>query len=112
MASVIPALPYCHTLFTKNISNKVETGFPPLPHKDHLRVWMNTLMPQGCDEIKPQRHALYVSQKHWPCLLHLTICVLHVHVCYTDPHALTQMSEVLQTANSLLAVFNLKASYM
>lgn len=68
----------------ESISNKVETGFPLHPRKARLRLWVNTFMPRGPYEIKHQRHALYVSQKHRPCLLHLTIWVLHVHVCWTQ----------------------------
>jgi len=101
-------------LRNKTISNKVEIDFPLHPCKAHLRVWVNTFMPRGPDEIKHQRHALYVSQKHWPCLLHLTIWVLHVHVCWTAPHslALTHMSKVSKTADSVSAAFDLNASDM
>lgn len=104
--------PHCKK--KKSISNKVETGFPLHPRKAHLRVWVNTFMPWGPDEIKHQRHALYVSKKHWPCLLHLTIWVLHVHVCWTQLHTAVYShiarSEVLQKANSLLTAYNLNAS--
>lgn len=79
---------------------KFKQASPLHPRKAHLRVWVNTFMPQGPDEIKHQRHALYVSQKPWPCLLHLTIWVLHVHVCWTLFHTIISSDEVGGPADS------------
>lgn len=65
-ASVIlipSALPHLIARTKKSILNKVETGFPLHPRKAHFRARLNTLKPQGNDEIKHQRHALYVSQE-------------------------------------------------
>lgn len=72
----------------KSISNKVEAGFPLRPRKAHLRAWVNTFMPRGPDEIKHQRHALYVSQKHWP--MFITSDHLGFYTCMSAGHSFTQ----------------------
>lgn len=80
-----------HCLEKKSILNKVETGFPLHRRKAHFRARLNTLKPQGNDEIKHQRHVLYVSQEKnkkntgrvyyiWPSGF------LHVYVCRTQLH--------------------------
>ena len=96
----------------------MEAAFPLRPRKAHLRAWVNTFIPRGPDEIKHQRHALYVSQKHWPMFItsdHLGFFLFFffTRACLLDTashsRALTHRSEVPQTADSLLAVCDLNA---
>ena len=116
-ASVIPAPPLLPGPIARRKSFKQGGNSPPpplLPHKAYLRVWLNTFMPGGPDEIKHRHRALYVSQKTLAMFItsdHLGFT--HVHVCRTRIYtALTHGSGVLQAADSLLAAFNLSAGDM